>query len=331
VTQLDPNTAGEYRQFGPAVKAQSVSNLVRIPPDTVDARTIEISRVFAGWLVANHEQVARFLKNNRNGGDSTTLFTKLHADFDPSGIGREDFIELALKTPFEQVLLDLEQFCDPEAHDKDQDMRDFVHEFLEPQPGETLLDAGCSTGRNFSRFNGVRCIGVDLDLSGLFVGEAAFSQLVERHPAPVFHYGNVLELPLEDGEVDKLQSFVVVSLVPIRKALAEFRRVLKPGGKIAFTVEGTGFWSELNNHRRKSGASLPSIGLTRWLVGRKLQESGVYLQGHPIFGRLAGIMMYTPETIAKEMNSAGFKSVRTSVLRTHGDEARLIGVSAIAP
>ena len=92
-----------------------------------------------------------------------------------------------------------------------------------------LLDAGCGTGgllRHLSRTF------VDLTLVGLDVHAPAVSAAQEAVPQAEIKVGSVDQLPFADASFDVVTSMDVLCHrgVDERKALAEMRRCLKPGG-----------------------------------------------------------------------------------------------------
>lgn len=107
----------------------------------------------------------------------------------------------------------------------------------EPLPqGGTLLDAGCGQGKSFrllrDALQPVRLIGLDADPHSLSLAQAEAES--ENIPAEL-HSADCAQIPLPDGSVDILfchQTFH--HLVEQERALAEFWRVLKPGGLLLF-------------------------------------------------------------------------------------------------
>jgi len=107
----------------------------------------------------------------------------------------------------------------------------------EPPPqGGTLLDAGCGQGKSFrllrEAFQPVRLLGLDADPHSLSLAQAEG----EREGIDVeLHAADCACIPLPDGSADIVfchQTFH--HLVEQERALAEFWRVLKPGGWLLF-------------------------------------------------------------------------------------------------
>lgn len=105
-------------------------------------------------------------------------------------------------------------------------------------PESRLLDVGCGVGYTpvyLARKFGCRVVGVDL-----------YPTMVERARARVRHeglqeqieiqQGDMMDLPFPDGQFDVVMAESVVAFAPDKaRALAEFARVLKPGGYVGFT------------------------------------------------------------------------------------------------
>lgn len=110
--------------------------------------------------------------------------------------------------------------------------------FLLPhlRPGQDVLDAGCGVGAIAldvaARVAPGRVLGVDADAGQI---EAARASAAERGIATAsFEVGSVYELPAADASFDVAYANAVLLYVPDRpRALAELRRVLRPGGLAA--------------------------------------------------------------------------------------------------
>lgn len=89
-----------------------------------------------------------------------------------------------------------------------------------------LLDVGCGTGRSrrIYRARSARYTGIDLSFSSLSLARG-------REPDASWLQGDALCLPFRDGSFDVVAFSSVLHHVPDRRAaLAEARRVLRPGG-----------------------------------------------------------------------------------------------------
>lgn len=96
--------------------------------------------------------------------------------------------------------------------------------------GSTLLHAGCGSGQVDMDLNKeYRLIGLDYSSSALKIYQA-----VQEGRCETLH-SSVFDIRLPDGSVDGVYNLGVMehfSHEEIQKSLAEFKRVLKPGGKM---------------------------------------------------------------------------------------------------
>lgn len=104
------------------------------------------------------------------------------------------------------------------------------------QPGMRVLDLGCGPGTiSVGLAEAVapgELHGIDLEESQVAMARAAAE--AGGHGNTTFHVGDATELPFEDGEFDVVHCHAVLMHIPdTAAALAEVRRVLKPGGLFA--------------------------------------------------------------------------------------------------
>lgn len=108
--------------------------------------------------------------------------------------------------------------------------------WLNPAPGLRWLDVGCGTG-NLTRAILACCqpqhvFGVDRSQS--FVG---FASSAAADPRAGFFVGDALAIPLDSGACDAAVSGLVLNFVSDpAAAIAEMKRVLRPGGRVAVFV-----------------------------------------------------------------------------------------------
>ena len=129
-----------------------------------------------------------------------------------------------------------------------------IVEYLDPQPDDRILDAGCGLGFYLvllGRISASRLAGLEWDDTRL---RAARDE--KSGPFDLFR-GDVTSLPFDTAAFDKLiLSEVLEHLDDDRAALAEARRVLHPGGVLAVTVPHAGYpflWDPLNYTREHLG------------------------------------------------------------------------------
>lgn len=109
-------------------------------------------------------------------------------------------------------------------------------EFAGTAEGERVLDVGCGTGHlalAVAAATGASEV-VGIDLSTAYVSHATQHN---RDPRVAFQVGDACALPLPDGGFDRVLSLLVLHFVPnATQAIAEMRRVAKPGAVVAAAV-----------------------------------------------------------------------------------------------
>jgi SAM-dependent methyltransferase len=125
-----------------------------------------------------------------------------------------------------------------EGHDRYR--REFTDQLIvdavNPKPGEVIVDAGCGEGwlTRVCAAAGAEAIGVDL--SPAFV-DAARTAMNGTAVAPRFELADMRQLPVHDATVDVVIANHVLTDIPdAGTAIAEFARVLRPGGRMVVLV-----------------------------------------------------------------------------------------------
>jgi SAM-dependent methyltransferase len=106
-----------------------------------------------------------------------------------------------------------------------------VESLLARIPAGSALDAACGTGRHTGRLIrfGHEVIGVDRSPEML-------AQAAAKVPQAQFRVGDLTKLSIPDSSVDLVLCALALSHLPdIKEAIAEFRRVLRPGGRLIVT------------------------------------------------------------------------------------------------
>lgn len=94
-----------------------------------------------------------------------------------------------------------------------------------------ILDAACGTGRHAEWL-----AAHGHDLLGIDVSPAMLARARAKIPGSRFEQGDLTALPQSDASVDVvLCTLALVHLADLRPALAEFARVLRPGGRIVIS------------------------------------------------------------------------------------------------
>jgi demethylmenaquinone methyltransferase/2-methoxy-6-polyprenyl-1,4-benzoquinol methylase len=160
--------------------------------------------------------------------------------------------------------------------------------------GHEVLDACCGTGDL-----AIACARVGGRVTGLDFSERMLERARTKAPELRWVRGDVLELPFDGGSFDAVTvGFGVRNVEDLERALAELRRVLRPGGRIAI-LEIT----------RPRGALAPFYRL--WfdgavpLIGKLVPGGSAYTYLPASVRRFPG-----PGELAELMRAAGFGDVR---------------------
>jgi ubiquinone/menaquinone biosynthesis C-methylase UbiE len=142
-----------------------------------------------------------------------------------------------------------------------------------------LLDIGCGNGRNLISFaeKDFICEGIDFSIEMVKNAKSKFKKLGLKAK---FHASNMTKLPFKDNSFDYLiciASFHHLNKLDQEKALDEFKRILKPGGKMYITT-----W---NKWQSKFLFSEKEI-FVPWKVGDKTYQRYYYLFNYYEFKNL---------------------------------------------
>ena len=110
---------------------------------------------------------------------------------------------------------------------------------LDLHHGSRLLDAGCGSGQFAIAFATLGCTVTAQDLSPAMIDRARMHAR-DRGVEIAFRTGDVTSLPDARHSYDAVHARVVMQFVPDPvRTLREFRRVLKPGGRLLVSVPGS--------------------------------------------------------------------------------------------
>lgn len=106
---------------------------------------------------------------------------------------------------------------------------------------ENILDAGCGFGQwsfSLAKLN-KNVIATDISSTRLIIGNEIAK--CNNYQNINFFQSEITKIPLENESIDAIFSYGVIFLVSIEKALKEFHRILKKGGKLYFNTNGLGW------------------------------------------------------------------------------------------
>jgi demethylmenaquinone methyltransferase / 2-methoxy-6-polyprenyl-1,4-benzoquinol methylase len=162
------------------------------------------------------------------------------------------------------------------------------------RPGDRVLDVCCGTGDL-----ALAAAEVGGKITGLDFSEAMLERARAKEPAIEWVSGDALALPFADGSFEAVTiGFGLRNLVNAERGLAEMRRVLGPGGRVAI-LEIT----------RPRGVLAPFYRF--WFDG-VIPLAGKVLPGGSAYSYLpASVRRFPdPQALAKLMGAAGFDEIR---------------------
>jgi SAM-dependent methyltransferase len=99
---------------------------------------------------------------------------------------------------------------------------------------ERILDVGCGTGNLTRALGAAKAVVTGIDLSASYI---AYARQHTSDSGVTFEVGDAEHLPYSDGTFDRSLSMLALDTMPqAARALAEMRRVTRPGGTVAALV-----------------------------------------------------------------------------------------------
>ena len=147
-----------------------------------------------------------------------------------------------------------------------------------------VADVGCGPGHVTAQLNGL-----GVDAFGIDISPAMVEVARRDHPGLRFEVGSITALDLADGALAGVVAYWSLIHIPdaaVPQVLAQFRRVLRPGGRVllGFHVDaesrlltsGYGHAMHVHSHRRRP----------EWLAER-LAEAGFEVEAQVVFDMTA--------------------------------------------
>jgi 2-polyprenyl-3-methyl-5-hydroxy-6-metoxy-1,4-benzoquinol methylase len=150
-------------------------------------------------------------------------------------------------------------------------------DWLDPRPGERILDVGCGDGYYDHAIagSGARILGIDINEQRLTVAHKR-----NANDRTEFRFMDAEEMDLADESFDKVVSFCVVEhFRRDQQVLGHIRRVLKPGGRLFISADSLSnpeiTEADRAAHRRRYSVN---TFYTADVLGEKLQTAGLELE-----------------------------------------------------
>ena len=116
---------------------------------------------------------------------------------------------------------------------RDQAWRKAAVKLANVRAGEEVVDCACGTGDltlAFAKTNAKRVVGTDFTQEML---DIAGTKLRDASGRVTFQQADAMNLPFDDGSFDVVSiAFGIRNVADPSKAIAEFHRVLRPGGRV---------------------------------------------------------------------------------------------------
>lgn len=154
----------------------------------------------------------------------------------------------------------------------------------EVHPDERVLDIGCGAGQSLIVIASTKpSYGIDIEIEALKLGKTLAKEIR-------FSAARGEALPFRDAAFDLVFSRVAIPYMKIDQALKEARRVLKPGGRVWFTLHDA----------RTAFTRLRSAKSPRALL------YALYVLGNGLLFNLAGLQITIGHRCETFQTSAGF-------------------------
>jgi ubiquinone/menaquinone biosynthesis C-methylase UbiE len=182
-------------------------------------------------------------------------------------------------------------------------------------PGRRVLEIGCGTGIFLEKVapSGARLVGLDLSEDLLAKARARLAGA----PNDVLHRGNAEHLPYADASFDAVYGSSVLHHLDLDRALGEVLRVLRPGGRCAFTEPNivnpqVALMFRLGLTKKYFGVSPDEMAFSRFRAMGALREAGF---AEPLVRPFDFLHPATPEALCDAVDRLGRGIERVPLLR----------------
>jgi len=185
----------------------------------------------------------------------------------------------------------------------------------EPETFDRALEIGAGTGYftlNLMRAGVVReAVATDISpgmLSTLSESARALGLPVETAVC------EASSLPFEDGSFDLVVGHAVLHHLPdLRGAFGEFRRVLRPGGVVAFCGEPSRHGDRISAWPKRGAMAVAPLWRTLMRAGeRRSNGNGAGPSEEDLLEGVVDVHAFTPTELTSHARGAGFEDVRVS-------------------
>jgi ubiquinone/menaquinone biosynthesis C-methylase UbiE len=208
-------------------------------------------------------------------------------------------------------------------------------QFVDPQPWETIFDAGCGSGANISLLHPKVSRIIGMDYSDGAIARCERRLATSKIENVKLIQGDVTSLPLSDNSVDKILCMSVLQYLTdteVRKTFAEFVRILRYRGLLILHVKNLSslYLSTLWAVKKaklflRMKTKLEHLRPYSWYVN-ELKTSGFELVTYNSFNLFTIEAM--PKALSRLLEKLELKyynrfPLRLGFMRRHGSELKL--------
>jgi SAM-dependent methyltransferase len=192
---------------------------------------------------------------------------------------------------------------------------------------ERLLDVGCGTGNLTRALGAAQAVVTGIDASAPYI---AYARQHTQDPGVTFEVGDARSLPYPDGTFDRTLSMLALDVIPeAARALAEMRRVTRPGGTVAVLVNDFRCgWAPFSMLVDTAAVLDPRASALR---DRVMSEPMRWPGGLAALFRTAGFAEVTEGQISVPFEYASFADYWSSFLTGQGSTGSYVVSLAEAP